>query len=286
MVSGTKIEVRPISGALGAEIHGVDLAELDDATFAEIHAAWLEHLVVYFRDQELTPEQQVAFARRFGEIHYHPYLRGLDDHPEILEIVKQPGESYTFGAAWHTDQMFNPRPAKATMLYAKETPSAGGDTMYANMYLSYVALSDAMQDKLAEVKTFNRGDGSKRNRGGRSRSDRYADSPAMRAKLRDPGNTPTEAAHPLIRTHPETGNKALYISSHTQTFEGFKEEEADPIIDYLRGHAVRPEFTCRFRWRPGSLAVWDNRCAQHHAVPDYSERRRMHRITIAGDVPF
>ena len=285
-MSTRRIEVRPLSGALGAEIHGVDLARLDDEAFAEIRRAWLEHLVVFFREQEITPAQQVAFARRFGEIHYHPYMRGLDEQPEILEIVKNPGESYTFGSEWHTDQMFNPRPAMATMLYAKETPNAGGDTLYANMYLAYEALSKGMKAMLAGLKTYNLGNRSKRRFGGAARADRYANNPSMLAKLKEPVDQPTESTHPLVRTHPETGRKALYIGSHTHSLEGFREQEADPIIDFLRAHAAKPEFTCRFRWRPGSLAVWDNRCAQHHAVADYDERRSMHRITIAGDEPF
>lgn len=279
------IEVRRMGGALGAEIGGVDLANLDDATFAEIHDAWLDHLVVFFRDQTLTPDEQIALARRFGDIHYHPYMRGLDEWPEILEIVKEPGDRYTFGSVWHTDQMFNPQPAKATMLYAKETPPAGGDTMFANMYLAYETLSDAMKAMLADVKTWNVGDRSKRNDGKGSRQERYAGNAAMAGKVKNPGNLQTETAHPLIRTHPETGRKALYIGSHTQALVGFKEEEADPIIDYLRVHSTRPEFVYRFHWEPGSLAIWDNRCTQHYAVPDYAERRRMHRITIAGDAP-
>ena len=212
-------------------------------------------------------------------------MLGMDDHPEILEIIKEPGETYTFGAAWHTDQMFNPSPAKATMLYAKETPAVGGDTMFSSMYKAYDGLSDAMKAMLKDVKTFNVGDRFK-NMGGGSRAERYAGNKSMAGKVRDPGNQITEAHHPLFRTHPETGRTGLYIGSHTQGFEGMRAEEADPIIDYLRSHSIRPEYLCRFRWEPGSMAIWDNRCVQHYAVPDYNERRRMHRITIAGDVPY
>ncbi len=285
MSEGDAIEVRRIAGALGAEIHGVDLARLDDATFEAIHAAWLEHMVIFFREQEITPAQQVAFAERFGEIHYHPYLQGLDAQPEVLEIVRNPGDSYTFGSVWHTDQMFNPQPAKATMLYAKETPPAGGDTMFANMYLAYETLSAGMRGLVDELKTHNLGDGSRANRGGKSRAERYAAS-GMNGKLRDPGNVPTEAHHPLVRTHDETGRRALYIGSHTHSLEGFETAEAAPLLGYLREHAVRPEFTCRFAWRPGSMAIWDNRCVQHQALTDYTERRRMHRVTIAGAAPI
>ncbi len=280
-----RIEVAPSSGALGAEISGVDLRTIDDETFEELHAAWLDHLVVFLRDQDITPEQQSNFASRFGDFHYHPYMQGMDEHPEILEIVKEPGDSYTFGASWHSDQMFNPEPAKATFLYAKEAPDAGGDTMFANMYAAYDALSDGMRGMLAEVRTFNVGDRRRLN-GGTSRKERYGGNAAMSAKVRDPGNVPTEAAHPLFRTHPETGKKALYIGGHTQTFEGFTEKEVDPLVTFLRGHSTRPEFTCRFRWEPGSMAIWDNRCTQHYAVPDYNQRRWMHRITIAGDTPY
>lgn len=283
------IEVKPIAGALGAEIHNVDLRDLNDEVFDEIHHAWLEHLVVFFRDQDITPDQQLAFAKRFGGIHYHPYMKGMDDHPEILEIIKTKDDTHTFGSVWHTDQMFNPKPAKATILYAKETPEAGGDTMFANMYTAYDRLSDGMKAMIQQVKTWNVGERMKRTSGGMSgasRSERYAGNPQMAAKVQDPGDLQTETAHPLVRTHPDTKKKALYIGNHTQTLEGFEEKEADVIIDYLRDHSVQPEMTCRFRWAPGSMALWDNRCTQHRALADYPGlRRRMHRITIAGEVP-
>jgi taurine dioxygenase len=212
------------------------------------------------------------------------------EHPDILEIVKEEGDTRAFGEVWHTDQMFNPKPAKATILYAKETPDAGGDTLFANLYLAYDALSDAMKTMLASVKTWNVGDRKRlmQDDGMGSATDgRYAGNEKMAAKVRDPGNVQTESVHPLVRTHPETGRKALYISNHTQTLDGFTRAEARPILDFLRMHAIQPEFTCRFRWEVGSLAIWDNRCTQHRALNDYAgKRRRMHRITIAGDPPF
>jgi taurine dioxygenase len=285
-----RIEVKPIAGALGAEVGGVDLGKLDDATFKEIEAAWLEHLVVFFRKQSITPQQQIAFARRFGEIHYHPFMKGMEEHPEILEIIKEEGDTRAFGEVWHTDQMFNPNPAKATILYAKETPDAGGDTLFANMYLAYDALSEPMKAFVDRVKTWNVGDRKKLSQGdkmGSAREGRYVGNAKMAAKVRDPGEVVTEAAHPLVRTHPETGRKALYIGNHTQTLDGFRQAEARPIVEFLMAHSVHPEFTCRFRWEPGSLAIWDNRCTQHRALNDYpGKRRRMHRITIAGDAPF
>ncbi len=274
------ITVRPFAGSMGAEIDGVDLANLSDEVFAELKSAWLEHQVVVLRNQKITPEQQIAFAHRFGEIHHHPFMKGMDAYPDILEIKKEPTDSYTFGAAWHTDQMFNPKPAMATMLYAHEVPSAGGDTMFANMYDAYDALSDGMKTMLADVKGWCVG-GKAADRGSR-----YGSNPDMASKVRDPGDLQTESAHPLIRTHPETGRKALYVGSHVKRFDGFTEAESDGMLKYLKAHSIRPEFTCRVRWQPGSLTLWDNRCVQHYAVPDYTERRRMHRITICGDVPF
>ena len=290
MASYRHIKVKPIAGALGAEISGVDLAAIDDETFEEIKTAWLRHLVVFFRDQRITPQQQIAFAKRFGEIHYHPFMNGMPEHPEILEIIKEEGDTRAFGEVWHTDQMFNPKPAKATMLYAKETPDAGGDTLFTNLYLAYDALSEPMKAMLSSVKTWNVGDRkrlSQFDKKGSPREGRYVGNEKMAAKVRDPGDLPTEAAHPLVRTHPETGRKAIYISNHTQTLHGFKQAEARPIVDFLMAHAVQPEFTCRFRWEVGSMAIWDNRCTQHRALNDYAgKRRRMHRITIAGDTPF
>jgi taurine dioxygenase len=177
VASFRRIELEPIAGALGAEIAGVDLGALDDETFKEIEAAWLEHLVVFFRDQTITPDQQIAFAKRFGEVHYHPFMKGMDEHPEILEIIKEEGDSSAFGEVWHTDQMFNPKPAKATILYAKETPDAGGDTLFANMYLAYDTLSDPMKELLKGIKTWNVGDRKKLARNddiGFTRDGRYA----------------------------------------------------------------------------------------------------------------
>ncbi|MCG8546799.1 MAG: TauD/TfdA family dioxygenase [Alphaproteobacteria bacterium] len=278
------IEVRPVAGALGAEIHGVDLSQpLGNQTWNEIHRAWLQHNVVFFRDQTLTPQQYLAFAKRWGGIHLHPYMKGLEDIPEIFEIIKKEDDTQNFGGRWHTDQMFCPEPAKATMLYALEVPTAGGDTMFSNLYRAYDSLSDGMKAMLADMKTFNVGD---RKYGGLSRAERYAKGGSMAGKVAPPKED-INSEHPLIRTHPETGRKALYIGSHTERFAGMTKEESQPLMDYLMEQAHRPEVTCRFRWEVGSLAIWDNRCCQHNAVNDYhGQRRRMHRITIKGDRPF
>lgn len=280
-----RLEAKPIAGALGAEIEGVDLARgVDEETMSEIRAALLEHLVLFFRHQRLTPGQQLAFARRWGEIHLHPYMQGMDDYPEILEIKKTPADKKNFGGEWHSDQMFTAKPAMATILYAREVPSAGGDTLFTNQYLAYETLSDGFKRTLQTLRAVSRGDHFK-GHGGLSRRDYYADTLAM--KVRDPGDVQTISAHPLVRTHPETSRLSLYIGGHVFCIEGWNEEESEPLIDFLMQHATRPEFTCRFRWQTGSLAIWDNRCTQHFAINDYpAETRIMHRITICGDVPF
>jgi len=274
------VQVKPISGALGAEIEGLDIASLDDAGFDRLKQAWLEHSVVFLREQTMTPAEQVRFARRFGDIHYHPFVKGLPEQPEVLEIVKRENETKNFGGAWHSDQAFNPKPAMCTILLARETPRYGGDTMFASGYKAYEALSDGMKALIAPLKGFNMGD-----RTG-TRNKRLERESSMQP--REPQEDEiTDAAHPIVRTHPETGRKSLYISSHTVRFEGMTEEESAPLLDWLKKHFVRPEFTCRFRWEPGSIAIWDNRCTQHNALNDYhGQRRVMHRITIKGDAPY
>lgn len=267
------IDVRPIAGALGAEIFGVDLARLDDATFADIHQALLDHGVICIRDQVLTPDQQIAFARRWGEVHHHPYLKGLPDRPEIIEIVKEAGERNRFGDHWHTDQIFTPAPAMATMLYAKEVPPVGGDTMFANLYSAYDALSDGMKELCGRLRTYNLYDKQA------SRSQKMSVKVSEKEKPADP------AVHPLVCVHPETGRRTLYLTDRqtTRRFDGMTEAESQPLIDYLLAHATRPEFTCRIRWQPGTLTLWDNRCLLHLAMDDYPDYRRvMHRITIKG----
>ncbi len=280
------IEARRIAGSLGAEVEGVDLSrDLHDDVLAEVRAALLDHLVIFFRNQSLTPEQQLVFARRWGEIHLHPFMEGMPDHSEIPEIVKRPTDKRNFGGSWHTDQMFSPQPAMGTILYAKQVPSTGGDTMFSNQYLAFESLSDGMKRLCNSLRTVCYGE-SRKKYGGKSRKEFYADKIGMKAKDPD-DDVQTTSVHPLVRTHPETGRKALYIGGHVQHFEDMTEEESRPLIDFLMKHSHRPEFTCRFRWETGSLAFWDNRCTQHFAINDYpAETRIMHRITVCGDTPF
>jgi taurine dioxygenase len=273
------ISVHPIAGALGAEISGVDLAKhLDDETVAAIRRAWLEHLVVFFRDQELTPQQFLDFGRRFGEAIEYPFVKGLPDTPEVIPVLKLEHEAVNFGGIWHSDTTYLERPPMASMLIGREVPEAGGDTEFASMYMAYDTLSDGMKrllDPLTAVNSSALADVSK------TREDRLKDS------ARRDAATQYVAEHPVVRVHPETGRRALYVNvAHTERFSGMTREESLPILRYLFQHQVRPEFTCRFRWRPGSIAFWDNRCAQHNAINDYPGRRRlMHRLTLAGDRP-
>ena len=273
------MQVQPIAGALGAEISGVDLSsDLSDATVAEIRRAWLEHLVIFFRDQELPPAKFLAFAKRFGEPIEYPFVKGLPEFPEIIPVLKLEHETINFGGIWHSDTTYLDAPPMASMLVAREVPPAGGDTEFANMYLAYETLSSGMRrmlDGLVAVNSSAAADVS------RTREDRLKDSARADAKKE------YTASHPVVRVHPETGRRALYVNvAHTVRFEGMTEEESAPILKYLYAHQTRPEFTCRFRWRPGSLAFWDNRCAQHNAINDYQGHKRLlHRITLAGDKP-
>ena len=280
------ITVSPISGALGAEIGNVDLAaDNEERVYDEIHRALLENLVIFFRDQKISPEQHLSFARRWGDLHQHPYMKGMDEYPDILEIVKTPQDAKNFGGGWHSDQMFAEKPAMGTILYAKQTPETGGDTLFANGYLAYDALSDGMKEMLDDMKIVCSGDNFK-SAGGKSRKEVAGQNKSMTV-VDPPKDMKTVNTHPVIRTHPETGRKALYIGGHWRYFENMTTAESEPLSDFLQDHATRPEFTCRFRWEPGSIAFWDNRCTQHNAIDDYpGQTRIMNRITVAGDVPF
>jgi taurine dioxygenase len=273
------IEVRPIAGALGAEIHGVDMAEdIGPEVVGEVRQALLDHLVIFLREQTVTPQQQVAFARKFGEPIEYPQLKGLPEAPMITPVVKLEHERHNFGGIWHSDTTYLPVPPMGSMLLAREVPPFGGDTMFANQYLAYESLSDGLKqtlDSLLGVSSSSKADVTK------TREDALKQAGA--------GATPRQltAEHPIVRTHPETGRKALYTSvAHTSHVKGWTEKESLPLLQFLWDHQTKPEFTCRFQWRTGSLAFWDNRCAMHNPINDYHGFRRvMHRITLAGDKP-
>ena len=279
-----KIEVSPVAGALGAEIDGVDLSEpLDNATFADIHQALLDHLVIFFHDQHLTPEQHKAFGRRFGTLNVHPYVRSLKGHPEIIEVIKEAGGDRHWGESWHSDLSFKEKPTMGAVLYAREVPPWGGDTIFANTYLAYETLSDGMKRMLEGLKAVHSSGDPKKF------SDRFEAMYEKQGELE-------ESVHPVVRTHPETGRKALYVNSEfTERFADMTVEECRPLLSYLYEHLARPEFTCRFHWRENSIAFWDNRITQHMVVSDHHDelsgdangyRRVMNRVTIDGDRPF
>ncbi len=271
------MDIHPIAGALGAEIRGVDLsAPLDGRTAGAIRRALLDHLVVFFRDQDLTPATFREVARRFGTPVEYPFVRGLPGFPEIIEVLKREEERSNFGGIWHSDTSYLEEPPMGSLLLARELPPYGGDTLFANQYLAFEALSEGLQRTLLGLRGVNT---SAKADVSRTREDRVKDS----------GSAPRDyaAEHPAVRTHPETGRRALYVNvAHTARFAGWTEEESAPLLHHLFAHQVKPEFTCRFRWEPGSIAFWDNRAAQHNPVNDYHGfRRLMHRITLAGDRP-
>jgi len=273
------IAITKLSSALGAEIAGVDLSgKLDQPTVAALRRALLDHVVIFFRDQRLRPRQLLDLSSQFGEPAEYPFLRGLPELPLVIPVIKEPHETVNFGGVWHSDTTYLERPMMATLLYALEVPEVGGDTLFANMYLAYDRLSDGFKRMLAGLRAENRAD---QPAAARTRV------PMIKSDGKDPGAIATAALHPVVRVHPETGRKALYVSpGHVRRFEGMSEEESAPLLEFLFAHQIKPEFTCRFCWRPGSLAFWDNRASLHYPLNDYhGQRRVMHRVTLAGDVP-
>ena len=274
------LRVKPVAGALGALISGVDLREAISADLAaELRQALLQHQVIFLRDQDLTPAQFLRFARAMGTPVEYPFVKGIEGYPEIIEVKKLEHERTNFGGVWHTDTAYLEQPPMGSMLLARELPPYGGDTLFANQYLAFESLSPTLQSILAGLRAVNssaKADVSK------TREERIKGGDG-----RDDARQEYNAEHPVVRTHPETGRRSLYVNvAHTVRFVGMTEEESAPLLQYLHQHQVRPEFTCRFAWEPGSLAFWDNRCALHNPVNDYHGfRRLMHRITLAGDRP-
>lgn len=277
------LSIRPLSGHLGAELDGVDLARLDDATFAEVHQAFLDHAVIVFRDQTLDYEDQIAFGRRFGELDVHPIAVGMEEHPELIRVWKPAGERASFGTSWHSDNTFFERPSMASILYGVTIPPYGGDTLWASMEKAYEALSPGMRkiaDELVAVHSA-----SSAYDPAVTGTEKYDGKAAIQYRYSEAIHEQVE--HPVIRTHPETGRKSIYVNAmFTQRIVGFSKRESDAILEFLYAHATQPEFTCRLRWQPGTVAVWDNRCTQHYALDDYSGfDRLMHRVTVSGDRP-
>jgi len=283
------LDVRQLSPALGAEITGADLARpLSDDDFAVIKRVHLDHCVLVFPDQHLTPDQHIAFSRRFGDLHIHMLTQYLmDGHPELLVLsnVKRDGRAIGIedaGRYWHSDITYEEVPPLGSLLYGVEVPPEGGDTLFANMYAVYEALSPALRNALARldgVYTTNLVHGS---------SGQFAAASGADRNRRQPDDLPVDVVHPIVRTHPETQRKAIYATlAHTREFVGFTRDESLPMLEYLAELARLPECGARLVWQPGTVAIWDNRCVQHCAHGGYDGHRRvMHRVTLAGDKPY
>jgi taurine dioxygenase len=269
------MNITRVAGALGAEITGVDLARLSDNEFGAIAHAFAEHEVIFFRDQTLTPEEHKAFGRRFGPLNIHPYVKPMDGHPEIMEIIKEPADKLNFGGGWHSDMSFLEKPSIGSILHAIEVPAYGGDTLFASMTAAYDALSDGLKATLAGLRAVH------------SASREYSAKGASAQKrgsmtVADAEGLAGEFAHDVVKAHPVTGKKALYVNpAFTLRFDGWTTRESKPLLEYLFQHARYEGFTCRFRWERGSVAMWDNRSVWHFALNDYpGQRRHMRRVTV------
>jgi len=273
-----RITVTACDAALGADIAGVDLSgPLDDDMVAAIRAALLDHGVIFFRDQTLDPASLTTLARHFGEPLEYPFVKGVPGHPLVTPVVKEADDTVNFGGVWHSDNAYMARPAMATMLYAVETPPAAGDTLFADQRLAFETLPYDTRRRIEGLRALNA-------------SDKPDVSATRTAMIRSQGagrRAPLNASHPVVRTHPETGRRSLYVNlAHTVAIEGLDEAESAALLETLFRHQVRDDFVVRFRWRPGSLAFWDNRATLHFPMNDYhGHRRAMLRVTLAGDAP-
>jgi taurine dioxygenase len=274
--------IEPLAGTLGAEVRGGSLSDLTESGWKELHQAFLKYSVLAIRDQKIEPEDLMRIGGRFGEPCYYPFVTGLEGFPFIFEVVKEESETINFGGNWHSDTAYLPQPPLATLLYALEVPKHGGDTLFTSTRAAYDALSDGMRAMLDKLVGVN----SAALKAGGGRSKMHSTIGSMKVHDTDHAGQ-YESEHPAARTHPDTGRKALYVSrSHTVRFRDMSEEESRPLIDFLQAHQTRPEFTCRVRWQPGTLTIWDNRCTQHSAVNDYhGQRRRMRRLTVGAQTP-
>ena len=273
----SNILIKPTSGSMGVEIHNVDLSkELSGSLFSEIRETFIEHGLIFFRDQELTPDDHLRFAKRWGEININRFFVKVEGYDQIAEVRKDADQKINIGGAWHTDHSYDQVPAMGSILLAKETPKIGGDTLFANMYRAYETLSDGMKKTLESMKSCH----SSRHVFGAHTG--YSE--ASNQRIGNPELATQDAIHPVIITHPESKRKALYVNPEfTVNFEGWTVEESKPLLDYLTEHTTQQENTTRFQWEPGSIAFWDNRCTWHFALNDYpGETRLMHRITVEG----
>ena len=274
------MEIKLLSGALGAEIKGVDLKDTSLKNFEKINNLLLEHKVIFFREQNITPKEQLTLASRFGPIEQHAYVKGLDEYPEIVRIIKKPDEKKQWGENWHSDVSYNAKPTKAVILKSIKIPPVGGDTMFANMELAWETLDENFKEKIKNKKATHSSLGAKfflqdyKAMQGNGNNDEYSNE------------------HPIVRTHPETGKKILFVNwTYTKKIVGIDKKESNEILDKIFKHQARLDLTCRFQWTENAVAIWDNRSVQHYAIADFfpgrglGYERVMDRIAIQGDKP-
>ena len=267
------IEIRKVTPVIGAEIFGMDLSKpLGNEAFQVVHDALMDNLVVFFRDQAIDPAQQMAFGRMFGELHVHPAAPSAPGHPEVMIIHADANSKFVNGESWHSDVSCDPEPPMGSILAMRVLPDVGGDTLFANMYAAFDALSAPMRAMLTGMTAVHDGEGLYRGRYGTD----------------DRGRVYPRAVHPVVRTHPATGRQALFVNSFfTTRILELSKGESDAVLAFLFRHVETPEFSCRFRWGKNSVAFWDNRSAQHHALWDYFPQTRSGtRVTVKGDAPF
>lgn len=271
------IEAVPISGGAGVEVRNIDLrTDMSDSDFASLRDIFFAHGLVFIHDQDITPEQHIAFAKRWGNININRFFTHVPNYPEIADVRKEPDQLVNIGGGWHTDHSYDQIPAMGSILIARETPPTGGDTLFACMYKAYETLSDGLKTSLARMRAVH----SSRHIFGAESG--YANATKGRTGNREAATQ--DATHPVVITHPESGRKALFVNAaFTLRFDGWTDDESKPLLNHLYRHAVQMEHTTRFQWRPGSIAFWDNRCTWHYALNDYhGSRRVMHRITVEG----
>ena len=274
MLNYCSFSIEPLSHAVGGVIRGLDLTqEVDSRVLLDIQNAWFRYLVLVFEGPELTPGQQLNFARQLGRVVQYPMVQGLPNYPEIVPVVKLPHERRNFGGVWHSDTTYLPHPPSGTLLLARELPPSGGDTQFANMYLAYDALSDQTKQVINKLIVIQ---SSAKPRVAKGRSEKVQI--GVRA-----GDTELTAEHPVVRVHPITGKRALYVNpAHSVRFKTMTSIESEQLLNILFEHQINPAFTGSYRWKKGAMVLWDNRCVQHYPLNDYHGYKRvMHRITIA-----
>jgi taurine dioxygenase len=275
----TCFESEPLSPFIGSEVSNLDLSKpIAQETLSELRQLWLERKVLFFREQTLTPDQQVAFTRQFGEVDKYPFLKGIEGNPLVAPVLKLPQETINFGGVWHSDTTYLEVPAGGASLYALELPPIGGDTIFCNMGTAYDTLPQDVKDQIEGLKAVN---SSAKAAVAKTRVNRIADG--------GDNSAPEEftSVHPVVRTHPESGERTLFVNeAHTVRFDGWTEKDSESLLTYLINHARKPEFQCRFRWTLGAVVLWDNRATHHYPINDYhGYRRLLHRVSLKGSVP-